>query len=112
LEYPIDFNVQLLHDGYYYGFTANNFGRIDGMKAYQTIVQHIKTLSPLFNHNGLWFGWKQSERYGLNFQDKDSPNFDYLKDPRRRERLIIDIADEMESYIKGFLKIMEKIEVN
>jgi hypothetical protein len=112
LEYPIDFNVQLLHDGYYYGFTANNFGRIDGMKAYQTIVQHIQTLSRLFNHNGNWFGWKPSELYGLDFYGKESPSFAYLKDPRKRERLIIDIADEMESHIKDVLKIMEKIEVS
>jgi hypothetical protein len=112
LEYPIDFNVQLLHWGYYYGFTANNFGKIDDMAAYPTIVRNIKTLSPLFGHNGVWFGYKLSERYELNFQSKSSPSFDFLKDPRKRERLVVEIADEMESYVKGFLKIMNETKEN
>jgi gas vesicle protein len=108
LEYPVDFNVQILHEMYYYGFTANNFGKIDDMKEYGTVVNYVKTLSPLFGNNGVWFGFKASERYGLNFKSKNSPSFDELKDPRKRERLITEIAGEMDSFIKGFVKIAKE----
>jgi gas vesicle protein len=105
LDYPVDFNVQLRQIGYYYGFTSNDFGKIDDLEEYKTIVDSVRTLSPLFGNNSVWYGCKQSERYGLNFKDKDSPSFEELKDPRKRERLIAEIADEMDSYIKGFINI-------
>lgn len=108
LECAIDFNVQLLHDWYYYGFTANNFGIINKVEEYEIIVSYVKNLSPLFINNPVWFGYKKSERYGLNFRSKDSPSFDELKDPRKRERLIAEIADEMDSFIKGFTKIAKE----
>jgi hypothetical protein len=104
LDYAVDFNVQLSHYTYYYGFTSNNFGRVNYLEEYEIIVGYVKTLSPLFKNNNVWYGYKTSERYNLNFKDKDSPSFDELKDPRKRERLIVEIANEMDSIIKGFIK--------
>jgi hypothetical protein len=108
LDYPVDFNVQLLPDEYYYGFTSNNFGKINDLKEYEKIVGYLKALSPLFFNNPVWFGCKKSELYKLNFKSKDSPSFDELKDPRKRERLIVEIADEMDSFIKDFIKIAKE----
>jgi hypothetical protein len=107
----VDFNVQLLHFQYYYGFTANNFGKVDGLKEYATIVSYAKTLSPLFRSNSVWFGYKKSERYELDFRSKNSPSFDELKDPRKRERLIAEVASEMDSFIKGFVKIAKEADL-
>jgi gas vesicle protein len=108
LDFAVDFNVQLLPDGYYYGFTSNNFGRINELEEYEIIVNYVKTLSPLFNNNSVWYGYKKSERFNLNFKSKDSPSFDELKDPRKRERLIAEIANEMDSFITGFINIAKQ----
>jgi gas vesicle protein len=109
LEYPVDFTVQLRQRAYYYGFTSNNFSnKTDALEKYKTIVHYIKTLSPLFYNNAVWYGFKTSEKYGLNFRDKDSQSFDKLKDPRKREQLIIDIVDEMDNLIKEFVKIAKE----
>lgn len=49
-----------------------------------------------------WIGYKNSDRYNLDFWKLDSKSFKRLANPRKNESLIIDIVDEIEMYISRF----------
>jgi hypothetical protein len=109
LKCAIDFTVQLLHDGYNYGFTGNDFSAVNALEQYGTIVKYIKTLSPFFVNNAVWFGYKKSEKYKLDFKNKESPCFEELYNLHEEGGILIgNIASEMNDYIQGFVKIAEE----
>jgi hypothetical protein len=65
--------------------------------------------SPLFQQNSPhWFGWKSSELYDLDFWKLDSGNFEQLKNPRKREAFMENLANEMDAFIQSFVKLAKE----
>lgn len=55
-----------------------------------------------------WIGFKNSDRYNLDFFRFDSDGFKRLKNPRKREALITDIVNEIEMYVEKFVEIAKE----
>jgi hypothetical protein len=112
-EYAMCFRVEIGDSTYYYGFcTEEKEYDIIPNEFTISVIQQLKQLSSLFINNIVWFGYKQSDRYALDFWNMNSPGFNYLKNPRKREKYIKNIANEMDRYIKEFSIIMERLEKN
>ncbi|MCZ2083654.1 MAG: hypothetical protein LC112_05225 [Flavobacteriales bacterium] len=93
----IEFSVEV-ENSYYYGFTTNKeITNTDG------VIKTINETSKLFKTNEWWYGWKYSERYNLDFWKLDPDEFARLKNHSKRQAFILDIANEMDSYIKKFI---------
>lgn len=72
------------------------------------LEQCIQKVSPLFKPNKSWYAWKYPDRYKLNFINCNSPEFEDLKNPRKRDKFIIELADEIDRYVKKFREIAKK----
>lgn len=96
---PIHLSIQLEND-YYYGFV-----RPEADHDFTELTECIKKVSTSFKPTTYWYGYKYSDRYNLDFWNLHSPEFERLKNPRKKEQLVKDIVDEMDMYIKKFIEI-------
>lgn len=55
-----------------------------------------------------WYGWKWFDRNSLDFWRLDSEAFDRLNHPMKRERLMDEITEELDSYIKQFQQAIQQ----
>jgi len=101
-EKPIRFRIEM-DNSYFYGFHKPEF-----KKEYPELVKTIHQVSGSFKENDWWFGWKYSDRYNLDFLNLNSPEFERLKRPSKREQLLADIAEEIDGYIKKFIEIAKQ----
>ena len=99
----IDFYIEL-EDDYYYGFYSSEMEKENSVQ----IIQTIQQVSNVFKSNAAWYGYKQPDRHGLNFWTLQSPAFEQLKDARKRKQLVIEIADEMDMYIRKFVELAKQ----
>lgn len=55
-----------------------------------------------------WYAWKWFDRNSLDFWRLDSEAFDRLNHPMKRERLMDEIVEELDSYIKQFQQAIKQ----
>lgn len=91
----VEFNVELENE-FYYGF-QRQFEKEENESIQRCVEQIVG-----FSSSPGWFGWKWVDRNQLDFWKLDSPAFLHLQNPRKRERLMREIAEEMDTYIKKF----------
>ena len=109
IEIPISVNENTvifkieIENNYYYGFP-----KIKSEKENPELAKIIKQVSPNFKENDYWYGFKYSGRYDLDFWYFNSPEFERLRHPKLRESLLKDIAEEVDMYIKNFIKIAKE----
>jgi len=89
----ITFCVEI-YEHFYYGFKPYK-------KQYAEIALKV---SHLFQENKWWSGYKWSDKFDLDFWRLDSAGIEQLKDTSKRENFIIGLADEIDWYIKEFVK--------
>lgn len=113
LEFPIytttenkvvNFRVELENNLYYGPIRAEK--NEENQKLQECMAQ-----IPAFSSSAGWFGWKWFDRNDLNFWNLESPAFVLLQNPRKRERLIREIAEEMDLYIRKIQEIANEKEV-
>jgi hypothetical protein len=94
---PVSFYIEM-ENSYYYGFG------IDGDPTNERLEQFFKERMIGYKSNApFWYGVKSpSPDYQLDFWKLDSPGFDSLKNNRKREKYIAEIATEMDCCIKDF----------
>lgn len=110
--YGIDFPVYRTKDGrevvffvkvddsYYYGFNYADAPYKDA-----ALTRVVGSCSPSFSsHSDYHAGWKNSDRYPLNFWKMDLNGFRVLNDPGQRDNYMLGIVDEMEGYIRQFVE--------
>ena len=91
----VEFRVELENE-FYYGFYRQY--EKEENESIQGCIEKIGG----FSTSSWWFGWKWPDRNKLDFWRLDSPTFVHLQNPRKRERLIREIAGEVDMYIKKF----------
>lgn len=99
---PIRFRIEI-ENNYYYGFVKDEINQKNDL-----ITKCIKETSSSFEETDWWFGWKYPDRYDLDFWRLNSDGFEQLKNPRKKEAYIKEIANEIDMYIKKFITIAEK----
>jgi hypothetical protein len=97
----IFFKIEI-ENNYFYGFPNIN------KKENKELVQIIKQTSKEFKPRDKWYGYKYSDKYKLDFRTLLSSKFKQFKYPRKREILIIAIAEEIDAYIQTFIEIAKK----
>lgn len=85
----------------YYGFPRSEETR-ENSEYDDKIIELTKSTSSSFNANPWWFGWKNPDKYHLNFWTLDGSDFEYFKHPHRRARMIKEYATEIAGYIHKF----------
>ncbi|MCL2042792.1 MAG: hypothetical protein FWG89_01495 [Treponema sp.] len=115
MHYGINFPVYTMQDqekvyfhlnienDYYYGFTDK-----ENLNSNPKIPQICKQVDKGFEKNKWWYGWKHSDCYNLDFWNLNSESFNRLKHPNYSEKLIKEIAEEIDSHIKKFKEIAAK----
>ncbi|MDU8923349.1 hypothetical protein RYD26_00180 [Pasteurellaceae bacterium LIM206] len=114
--YGLEFPIYRLKDG-----TIANFKLELGDELYYGLFKSEKDESnPIieqavqniigFNISSYWFAWKFFDRNRLNFWSLNSEGIERLKHPRRREKLIREIAEELDLYIKKIQNELQHIE--
>jgi hypothetical protein len=98
---PIEFRVEIGNQ-YLYGFHRELVNYEN-----KAISECIKKLSE-FKSNSWWYGFKYSTEYDLDFFWLNSKGFANLNNPRKREKFIAGLSDEIDMYIKKFQKIAEQ----
>ncbi len=93
-------------NNYYYGF--KNKPETNDFKPELKEILQKELLG--FKFNPSWIH-TLSKKYELDFWKLNSPSFERLKNPRKREGLISDIVEEMELNIKTFIKTIKKVDV-
>jgi hypothetical protein len=96
-----DFKIEM-ENRYFYGFPKSKSNEDN-----QELVQIIQKVSDL-KKNNKWFGWKYPDR-DLNFWELNSAEFERLKNPQKREKLLADIVEEIDTCIKKFIKEAQKL---
>jgi hypothetical protein len=81
-------------DHFYYGFRPFN----------GQFFEIALKISPLFKKNEKWSGYKDSDKFDLDFWKLDSAGFEQLKDIDKRESFITGLAGEIDWYINEFVK--------
>lgn len=79
---------------FYYGFQPSE-------KQFTSVA---KGISASFRKNHAWSGWKRSDKFDLDFWNLNSEGFEQLKDIGKRENFIAGLANEVDWYIKEFVK--------
>ncbi|KAE9537108.1 hypothetical protein A1D25_02675 [Ursidibacter arcticus] len=102
----INFKVEL-DNGIYYGFLRNET-MLDNSEQETQAINIIKTISPGFSNSQWWLGWKNPDKYALNFWTLDSKDFEYFKHPQRRTRMMSEYAKEITNYIRQFQVLAEE----
>ena len=85
----------------YYGFRRPEETR-ENSEYDDKIIELTKSTSSSFKANPWWFGWKNPDKYHLNFLTLDGSDFEYFKHPHRRARMIKEYATEIAGYIHKF----------
>lgn len=85
----------------YYGFRRPEETR-ENSEYDDKIIELTKSTSSSFKANPWWFGWKNPDKYHLNFRTLDGSDFEYFKHPHRRARMIKEYATEIAGYIHKF----------
>ncbi|MDR2503014.1 MAG: hypothetical protein LBD82_01295 [Deltaproteobacteria bacterium] len=122
IDYGFDFEIYKLQDNtpvmfrigvdnkYYYGFPRWLYENVK--EENKTIISQCvdKMIGFKSDPHPLWFGWRYSPNYPLDFWNLRSEGFNDLKDkdPRKREKYIKGIANEIDMYIKEFRKIAKE----
>ncbi|OOF87141.1 hypothetical protein [Rodentibacter ratti] len=75
------------------------------------IIELAKLTSSSFNPSIWWFGWKNPDKYHLNFWTLDSEDFTHFKHPQRRARMVKEYSEEIANYIRKFQDIAERQEL-
>jgi gas vesicle protein len=96
------FHIEL-ENSYFYGFAYE-----DNPYSDVEISSLISEISNSFSSNKYWAGWKWSDRFNLDFWNLNSPGFESLKNPRKRESYLKGIVEEMEMYIKKFQQLAKE----
>jgi hypothetical protein len=103
---PVKFKVEI---GNEYCFGLYRLNRKEERKEITACLERMKN----FKSEDWWFDRKYpSPDYRLDFLKLDSKGFDELKNPRKRENFITEIAEEIDTYIKEFQKKAREIESN
>ena len=102
----ITFKLEL-DNSLYYGFRRPQETR-ENTELDNKIIELTKLVSSSLNANPWWFGWKNPDKYHLNFWTLDSQDFDYFKHPQRRARMVKEYAEEIANYIREFQDIVEE----
>lgn len=89
-----------VENSYYYGISWSDKPRSDS-----EIIALVYQVSASFKSNDYWGGWKYSERYDLDFWNQNSKGFEELNNPRKREKYMEGVANEMDMYIKKFVEL-------
>lgn len=92
-----------IENNYYFGFrnkTDNPDFKIELKEQLQRSL-----LGFTFNNNWIF---THSKKYVLDFWKLNSQEFERLKNPRKREQLIKDIADEMDMHIQKFIQTAQQ----
>jgi len=97
IEEGLRLKIYIENDHFFYGF-----GRETQNEKNTELEQRISATSSLFKSNSWWYGYKYPNKYKLDFVKFTSPDFKYLKNPRKRGVLIKGIVEEIDSYIKLF----------
>ena len=84
-----------IENAYYYGFTKSDNPNTE---AFKNVIAEL----PDFKSSEYWYAWKYPTRYNLDFWNLNSHDFKRLENPRLREKLIADIADEINRNIELF----------
>jgi len=99
----IHFKIEIGND-YYYGFPRPKFKNENS-----ELVQIIQQSSNNFRPTDWWYAHKYSDRYRLDFWNfPKTEAFERLKNPRKREQLIIEVAKEIDEYIKKFIEVAKQ----
>jgi hypothetical protein len=103
----IPFRVEV-GDEYFYGFPRQEgVSEADGSQ----MKQWIRQTSKEFISNDQWLGYRiPYYRHRLDFWKLNSVGFDSLKDLRKRQRYIKEVAEEIDSCIKEFIENAKKLE--
>jgi len=92
-----------IENSYYYGF-RNKSDNADFNPELRDSLQN-SLIGFSFNKN--WIS-TYSKKNDLDFWKLNSPSFERLKNPRKREGLITDIVQEIDSNVKSFIQNAEK----
>lgn len=110
--YGIEFDVNVngntsfkfgveVENKFYYGFFKQ-----EEKDENKLLSETLTTLSQ-FKPSRWWYGWKYSDRFDLDFWNLDSDGFDELKNPRKRERFIAGLTEEIDRHIKEVCKTIK-----
>jgi hypothetical protein len=105
---PVIFKVEI-EDQYFYGFPRGEH------KKNEAISKCIDKMDE-FKPNKWWFGWKFPSKDPLDFWSLKkglniSEGFNTLKNPRKREKYIEGIANEIDMFIRKFQTIAKELGV-
>jgi len=87
-------------DEYYYGFPRPQKGYVNN-----EISDIVNELSETFIINPNYFGYKYSDNYDLNFWRFNTAELLNLKDKNKRGILIMNVATEIDAYIRKFIAL-------
>jgi hypothetical protein len=90
-------SIHLEQDNFFYGFCRENSGAVN-----TELEQRIKNTSSLFKSNKWWYGLKNPDRYKFDFWSLQSKDFEELKNLRKRDNIMRELADEIDRYVKKF----------
>lgn len=93
-----------VENSYYYGFRNKS----ENTDFKPELKEQLQNSLIGFNFNKNWI-FTYSKKNDLDFWKLNSPSFERLKNPRKREGLITDIVQEMDSNIKAFIQNAEKL---
>jgi hypothetical protein len=95
----IKFRVEI-GNNYFYGFRRPKYRQEDA-----ELVKTIKQVSDNFKETDWWYGQKSSDRFDLDFWNLRSPAFEQLKHHSDQKKLLKEIVDEIDMYIKKFVEV-------
>jgi len=87
--------IKIENDYFFYGFQRENKNAKN-----PELEQRIKNTSSLFIATPYWYGHKTPNKYKLDFLSFTSPDFKYLKNPRKIDNFIKGLADEIARYVE------------
>ena len=102
----ITFKLEL-ENWLYYGFRRSAMTK-ENSGLDNTVIELTKLTSEAFNSGPWWFGWKNPDKYHLNFWTLDSKDFEHFKHPQRRARMVKEYAAEITGYIDQFKQLAEE----
>lgn len=102
----ITFKLEV-ENGLYYGFIRQQEKK-ENSELDNRIIELTKLVSPSFRESVWWFGWKNPDKYHLNFWTLDNKDFDHFKHPQRRARMVKEYAAEITGYIDQFKQLAKE----
>jgi hypothetical protein len=90
---------------FHYGITREDMENL--LVENPDIERQLKNISRSFKSNKWWCVYKLPDRYQLDFVTCNSPEFEELKDPRKRDKFIDELAEEIDGYAKKLGKSWE-----